>query len=444
MRLANDMNQEELDARPALRQQQAAQDERAASQEARALETHEQSLTDADTNRWLAWIKIAAPALQSGDDEAAVAAAVKMGIGEPPPEALEHARAMIPELKKADPIVVGEGSALVSDEGQEIYKNTKPGDDRQWAFEKISGKHVAIAKDDPTVRVELGDVVSSTEWTSPQQGVNPETDSPGFFQTNKGTGGVRWVDASPMPASASTNVRQQKIDSLVAQGIPKTKADAIVDGHITIKYSEATGQILMTDVRDGTAQEIMPDQLPRPDRALPQPGNTLYDMALLATGPESAFKASAAYPLAWMGVEHDDKVVYARQALRIATREFVQTMSLNPRYPMGEQDIIRKDIAALPQLIDSPPLMQDRMRSLGDALRFRLLKVKEDARDTSLVAEHRKEARRAAATIENFLDLLGAPSGMSMDTDSGLPPDKHARMMELRTKKAEGTLDAID
>jgi hypothetical protein len=119
-------------------------------------------------------------------------------------------------------------------------------------------------------------------------------------------------------------------------------------------------------------------------------------------------------------------------------------MSLNPRYPMGEQDIIRKDIAALPQLIDSPPLMQDRMRSLGDALRFRLLKVKEDARDTSLVAEHRKEARRAAATIENFLDLLGAPSGMSMDTDSGLPPDKHARMMELRTKKAEGTLDAID
>ncbi len=405
-RLANDLNAEELEARPALRQRQ----EEAAVREQ---EKHDRAFSDADAKRFVSWLQLAAPALRNDDYETAAMAAEQLDMDPPPLEMMPKIKALLPELQP-ETKVVGKNDALITTTGVELYKN-EGGEDED-------------------------------NWTSPQKG---ERDGESvFFQTNKATGEVRVVGAdegvAPQSDGESQSQRQDKIDSLVNQGISKTDAEAMVDGFLEMKYSEATGQILLTDLRTQEAREILPEQLPRPDRALPQEGHTLYDMARLATGPESAFKSAAAVPLAWFDVEHDSRVVYARQALKTATREFVQTMSLNPRYPMGEQDLIRQEIAALPQFLDSPSLMQDRMRSLGDSLRFRLSKVKEDSRNTSLTADHRKEARKAVATIENFLDLLGAPSGMSAETESGLDPERDARLKELREKQAEGTLDAPD
>ena len=79
-------------------------------------------------------------------------------------------------------------------------------------------------------------------------------------------------------AETGNDQRERKIQSLMAQGVPRNQAVNIVDRNLDIQVNPATGRIVMTDLVRGTATEVpigeqQDDRVPVPQR------QTLWDMS---------------------------------------------------------------------------------------------------------------------------------------------------------------------
>jgi len=197
------------------------------------------------------------------------------------------------------------------------------------------------------------------------------------------------------------------------QGLDRPTAANLVDRNVRAEMTDA-GTIRFIDEVNRTAYEIPVEQMETQQagetiESKAQPGYTLYDQAVHATGPGSALAAVAAVPLAMMGLPYSKRTVMARQSMRTEVQNLIRALAINPRFPVGEQERIREEVNLLPGILDDPELMRSRMESLDSSLRRRMESARTDANDTGLPEDTRSSQKSNAQAIENFLDVLGVP-----------------------------------
>jgi len=218
------------------------------------------------------------------------------------------------------------------------------------------------------------------------------------------------VDRNPVtPKKSGTVSRDQKIESLVAQGVSQSRAANLVDGRERIEVTE-TGAVRHINDVTGTVTEI---PIGGEDVIIPEPevGKTLWDYAEAGTGISSAVSAGLAVPKSMMGLDYNQAAVKARQALKTETGALIRALSINPRFPVAEMERVRDEVSLDPAMLDTADLMRDRMRVIDENLSKRVEQYKRDADDPKLPSDLREARLQAASDIENFLAVLGVPEG---------------------------------
>jgi len=235
------------------------------------------------------------------------------------------------------------------------------------------------------------------------------------------SGEGRQLVLESLRGASKASQRDQKITDLVARGVPRDRAQDIVDGFARLEVVPQTGRVRFVNEVDGTAFEVPVKAQPRAadiasdvepslgdiPRPTPQRGETLFDLAEVATGPLSAAQNMLAVPQAWLGLEPNERVVQARQALKTETQSLVRSLAVNPRFPVAEMERIRQEVNIQPRIWDDPDLLRSRMAQIHDSLTLRMQQAAADAQDPSLPQEHREAQLTNAANIANFLGVLG-------------------------------------
>lgn len=210
--------------------------------------------------------------------------------------------------------------------------------------------------------------------------------------------------------------RDRKIQSLVRQGLSVADASNVIDGVVDVKINDATGRVVLTNKATGTAKEV-PISGSEPPRAEVPPEQTLTagaERGVGTSGPVSAANELYGRVAGLVGAPVPRQTMKDRQQLRTATGDLIRALSINSKFPVGEQEMLRKEIDLGPSLIDSPAAQQARMASVRDSLQTRLNQVLRDASDVNMPEELRKERMIQASSIRNFLDLLGGDSSKSI------------------------------
>lgn len=228
--------------------------------------------------------------------------------------------------------------------------------------------------------------------------------------------GFRLVRQSIEGAQKASQTDDQ-IAALRRRGFSQEKAEDIAYGFVRREVVPETGQVRLINDTTGDVFEVPIQRLEGidtdgpglgdPPRPRPERGQTLFDLAELATGPESALRAATAVPRAWFGFEPDERVIQARQAFRIETQSMVRSLAINPRFPVSEQERIRQEINIQPKVFDDPALQRAQMEQIHDSLELRMEQAFRDALDPSYPQEHREAQKQNAANIANFLAVLG-------------------------------------
>ena len=245
------------------------------------------------------------------------------------------------------------------------------------------------------------------------------------------------------------SANQERIDILTSRGVDQQLAEDVVYGFVEREYIPELGVFRVTNPITGEATELSPQQtsamqsLGEPAQpvaqARPTQGETLWDLADVATGVGASVRAGAENALALMpGIEREGIVTEARQAFNTETRNMIRALSLNPRFPVAEQERIRQEIGRfMPAMWRGEQTVKDRMRSINRSLSRDVEQYVELARTpgSGLSDEDRAGYLKAANDISLFLDNLGvpddSPSGGEPTATSDAPSSQSAPGAEL-------------
>jgi hypothetical protein len=211
--------------------------------------------------------------------------------------------------------------------------------------------------------------------------------------------------------------RERKIQALQSQGLSRPDAENIVDRNLDIQINPATGRVVLTDLVTRRVTEL-PVGGGGERTAIPE-SKTLYSLAGEgATGLAPAIAETGSKVTGQIGGPVAAKVTQRRQAIRTAQQDLIRALSVNPRFPVAEQERIRKEISIDPSILDSDESLRARMRAVDQALRIRLSQAERDANDPNLPEDLRSSQAQNAAAIRNFLDLMGVPAEEGGDDDA--------------------------
>lgn len=197
----------------------------------------------------------------------------------------------------------------------------------------------------------------------------------------------------------------------IVQGTQKVVTDP-VSGDTAI-YDEATGETTPIDPSPNVAQQIKGEAGTKGD-----PQVTLAAMARDSTGLLNSLKLAAQRVAGQAGMKISDapEIANMRQQVDVAKRSLIRALALNPRYPVGEQEAVAKEINISPSAFNDPITMQAQIQAVDTALQERLNDEIMASNNKSLPKSTRQAARQSANDIQNFLDLLGADD---MDSQNG-------------------------
>jgi hypothetical protein len=153
------------------------------------------------------------------------------------------------------------------------------------------------------------------------------------------------------------------------------------------------------------------DQPPPPEVPPVSKTTRLWDLAD-ATGIVPALKEAGSAVTGQMGLPVATDTIAKRQTLQNETQNLVRALAINPRFPQGEMDALKKEVDIQPSVVDSPDSMRARMVAINASLSRRLQNEQRAAQDGSLPPDTRKAAAQAANDIGNFLHTLGVPQDM--------------------------------
>lgn len=227
------------------------------------------------------------------------------------------------------------------------------------------------------------------------------------------------------PEERGSDVRERKIQDLMAQGKSREESVNIVDGNIKVEFNPVNGRVVVTNTVTKNVSEL-PVSGPNSGRVAIDPEDTLMAAAqrgVGTTGPVS-LGAEAAGRIGGLvpGMPIPEQVLKDRQQFMTAKSEMIRGLSINAKYPVGEIQRIEKEISIAPNLFDSPSALIERMKSIRSSLEIRIKQADRDANDPSLPEAVRGNRAAEVRALQNFLDVLGDPpqskSGTTEDDDS--------------------------
>jgi len=212
---------------------------------------------------------------------------------------------------------------------------------------------------------------------------------------------------------------QAKIEKLMAAypNLPAQQAVGIVLGTRSIMADPITGESNIIDMIDGTQVPLRTDSTgnvvgkpPTVKGKEPVKHPTLWDLADVSTGPVSALKQGASIISGVFGGPISEETAYARQYVHATQQALIRALALNPRYAVGEQKRIEKQIDIAPRIGDNARMLRMRHIAINAYLTKRLETENADSDNRTLPPGMRKAAKQKARAIKHFLDILGVPS----------------------------------
>ena len=258
------------------------------------------------------------------------------------------------------------------------------------------------------------------------------------------------------PDEDASNQRRQKIDALTkmygdAISNPREVATKMVDGIIDIEFLE-DGTVMMTDksllaTDPSKAVTYLPvgDLTEGAERAKPEQGQTLYELAGTVGGITGGIKqllSGVAGQFGW-GVFPEEMEAY--QTLNTAMGDMTRSLMVGDRWTVGQANMLREELDIKAGVFSTAPQTQNRMRSIDRSLKFRLEQFERDSEDRTLSQQDRSMQRANAATVRNFVDLLGVPEKLdvslfTMDTVSEMQIDDINQFINNATREELNSL----
>jgi hypothetical protein len=241
---------------------------------------------------------------------------------------------------------------------------------------------------------------------------------------------------------------EANLESLVAGGLSRQRAEDIVHGRIKIVVDNLGNKIIV-NLRDETSINI--DDLPESVRSLvtkiaegePEAsgstktltnskwwereigrhsekryrGQSLFGKVRgrnsPITGAYPALKGILESTLGQVGFMsgwfQSNEAAQTRQDLQTQNQILIKSLQTNPKFPEGERQAIAKEVQMTPSVLESHGTLTNKMISIAKSLTTRMRKYQEDADDYDLPREKRNAARIAAKDLENYLLILGVP-----------------------------------
>ena len=232
-----------------------------------------------------------------------------------------------------------------------------------------------------------------------------------------------------------------KIKELMAQnpGLTSQEATGIILGTIKVLQDPVSGTRNLVDTVKGTERPLVEaGGMPSTGKKSAPPTKSIWELSSKSTGPISAAKAAGSVVTGTIGLPVAEETLYARQFVQGAQNDLIRSLSINPRFPVGEINRLKEEVNLAPTIFDNPKMMRQRILAINDYLSKRVKNEMGAAKDTSLGVEARKNARSAANDIENFLDILGAPQIITTKEEYDALPKGAIYITEDGTEKKKG------
>lgn len=222
----------------------------------------------------------------------------------------------------------------------------------------------------------------------------------------------------------SASAQDERIMALTGRGIDRQTTEDIVYGFVEREYVPELGVFRLTDNITGEVTELTPQQTSAVQaeadmepaepvvQATDDPGQGLWDLAEAATGVGPSTRAATENALALFGVDREGRATQAKQAFRTETRNLIRALSINPRFPVAEQQRIMQEIGGfMPGLFRGEQTVKDRMVSLHRSLSEDIDRYTRLGGDpgSGLPDADRSAMLTAAENLSQFLDKLQVP-----------------------------------
>jgi hypothetical protein len=203
-------------------------------------------------------------------------------------------------------------------------------------------------------------------------------------------------------------------------GLTREQATKLAYDAAKIETDPAGGVVRFIDIakqlkgEDGAVTEL---PISGTDEGLTEPNipqsETLYEKAEEATGPIQSFQAGLSYALGAVGGPIDERTIAARQYFAAAENTVIRAFSLNPRYPVAEQNRIKENISISPRVLDSAPLMRARMSAIDNFLKNEQEALEFAISQPGIGRTQKNNDKQTINSIKRFREVLGVPEGES-------------------------------
>lgn len=243
---------------------------------------------------------------------------------------------------------------------------------------------------------------------------------------------ARIIDAQAR--AGAPNARETRIvDTMQTYGFDRPTAMRLVDGQLRIATDPITGAHTLVDLVSGESRPATPRPAVAPTAPAPagatapatsvprgpagesaRPERTLYELAsvprttgLLPAIGEGAQRIAGQVGANVVPAEFTER----RQAFLNVQNEIIRAVINNPRFPVAEQERIRRELNIEPSMLTDPQTLLARIRTLDSTLRTSLANREREGGDASLPVDVRRGALQAANEARNLLQILGVPQG---------------------------------
>lgn len=317
-----------------------------------------------------------------------------------------------------------------------------PEEQREAAYQvmrpRLEGLGVPVpdqVPDENTLRgyvMEIGDLTKALETRRGPEQWEPIRNDAGEItgQRNKVTGEVKKDPRAPEADKPSA--QEERIDrltaNLVAGGMEpdeaRNKAVAIADGRYAVSRDPLTNTAIVVDKATGEevgGQEMAVAASEDADQAsgrlelsgtVGDEGVTLWKSTEGVPGFRGALVELYGRVFGQVGLGEGESVQETtanRQFFSAAKNDLIRSLSINPRFPVGEINRLDKEIQIGPKVWDSEGSLKTRMKTIDRFLRNRLDVERAAVEDRRLPADTRQAAAQASKEITAFLRLMGVP-----------------------------------
>ena len=211
----------------------------------------------------------------------------------------------------------------------------------------------------------------------------------------------------------------QKMKGLLAQGVDTQRALGIVTGRYgtsinpmtneRVRVDLATDEYIPLNERGASTETEAQAQQPALPRELTQ-RETLYDQAPYATGLGTTLRQGAANTIGQIPGEIGDaathqKTLKAVQEFDLFKRDLIRSLSLNPRFPVAEQQRIEQLVPR--GAFVSEDSLKQALRSLDAELQSLEAQAQAGLQDRTATVEQRQRDKQSIRDIRATRERLG-------------------------------------